>query len=78
MNCSDRLGSNSTSDSVGDVHDINALFHPSVPPSQAVATLKTTNGHRMMLKFLQYAQSSRCYTSSDSSVSYAAASLIFE
>lgn len=46
---------------------------------QAVATLqKTSNGHRMLLKFLQYAQSSQCYTSSDSSVSYAAASLIFE
>ncbi|XP_037773674.1 protein MEMO1-like [Penaeus monodon] len=36
------------------------------------------HGHRMLLKFLQYAQSSQCYTSSDSSVSYAAASLIFE
>ena len=57
----------------GATHGINI-----VPPRQAVATLKTTNGHRMMLKFLQYAQSSRCYTSSDSSVSYAAASLIFE
>ncbi|XP_071523570.1 protein MEMO1 [Panulirus ornatus] len=53
--------------------------HPIGVLLNAVATLqKTSNGHRMLLKFLQYAQSSRCYTSSDSSVSYAAASLIFE
>lgn len=53
--------------------------HPIGVLLNAVATLqKTSNGHRMLLKFLQYAQSSQCYTSSDSSVSYAAASLIFE
>ena len=46
---------------------------------QAVAKLnQTPNGHRMKLKFLQYAQSSQCRTPADSSVSYASASLIFE
>nr|CAG4652008.1 EOG090X09ZA [Triops cancriformis] len=39
---------------------------------------KTLNGHRLSLKFLNYAQSSRCRSSSDSSVSYAAASLVLE
>lgn len=36
------------------------------------------NGHKMSLKFLKYAQSSKCSTMSDSSVSYAAAALVFE
>nr|CAG4644141.1 EOG090X09ZA [Lepidurus arcticus] len=39
---------------------------------------KTSNGHRLNLKFLNYAQSSRCRSSTDSSVSYAAASLVIE
>ncbi|XP_076066499.1 protein MEMO1 [Oratosquilla oratoria] len=53
--------------------------HPIGVLLSAVSTLqKTSNGHRMSLKFLQYAQSSRCFSSNDSSVSYAAASLIFE
>ncbi|CAM1308751.1 MEMO1 (predicted) [Pycnogonum litorale] len=36
------------------------------------------NGNRPSMKFLKYAQSSQCYTMADSSVSYAAASLIVE
>jgi len=53
--------------------------HPIGVLLNAISSLqKTHNSHRMLLKFLQYAQSSRCYTSQDSSVSYAAASLIFE
>lgn len=40
---------------------------------------KSNNGAPgMSLKFLKYAQSSQCYNMSDSSVSYAAASLLFE
>ena len=33
------------------------------------------NGHQFTLRFVKYAQSSRCTTMKDSSVSYAAASL---
>lgn len=39
---------------------------------------KTGNGHKMSLKFLKYAQSSQCVSMQDSSVSYAAAALVFE
>nr|CAG4641046.1 EOG090X09ZA [Eulimnadia texana] len=39
---------------------------------------RTSNGHKMSLKFINYAQSSQCRTSSDSSVSYASASLLIE
>lgn len=38
----------------------------------------SVNGHKMSLKFLKYAQSSKCSNMSDSSVSYAAAALVFE
>ena len=37
----------------------------------------TSNGVKMSLKFVDYAQSSQCRSFSDSSVSYASASLIF-
>ncbi|XP_075226694.1 protein MEMO1-like [Lycorma delicatula] len=37
-----------------------------------------TNGHKISLKFLKYAQSSQCINMNDSSVSYAAAALMFE
>ncbi|PSN42752.1 Protein MEMO1 [Blattella germanica] len=37
-----------------------------------------SNGHKMTLKFLKYAQSNQCCSMSDSSVSYAAAALTFE
>jgi MEMO1 family protein len=53
-------------------HPISVLLH-------AVAALKKSGQcPPMSLKFLQYAQSSKCQHSSDSSVSYASASLIFE
>ncbi|KAF0296165.1 Protein MEMO1 [Amphibalanus amphitrite] len=53
--------------------------HPIGVLLNAVAKLnETPNGHRMKLKFLKYAQSSQCRSPSDSSVSYASASLIFE
>ncbi|XP_013784937.2 protein MEMO1-like, partial [Limulus polyphemus] len=38
----------------------------------------TSNGHKMSLKFLYYAQSSQCLSMHDSSVSYAAGSLQIE
>ncbi|KAA3679214.1 MEMO1 family protein [Paragonimus westermani] len=40
-------------------------------------TCDTQSGFRCQLRFLHYAQSSRCQTMNDSSVSYAAASLVF-
>ncbi|KAG5325428.1 DCMC protein, partial [Pseudoatta argentina] len=45
----------------------------------AIHSLKgNTNGERMNLKFLKYAQSSQCNNMNDSSVSYASASLVLE
>lgn len=44
---------------------------------QAVNNLQC-RGYRMSFKFLKYAQSSQCFNMSDSSVSYASGSLIFE
>lgn len=44
---------------------------------QSVKALQA-RGYRMSFKFLQYSQSSKCFNMSDSSVSYAAGSLIFE
>ncbi|XP_067000842.1 protein MEMO1 [Anabrus simplex] len=54
--------------------------HPIGVLLQAVHSLKKspTNGHKMSMKFLKYAQSSQCCNMSDSSVSYAAAALTFE
>ncbi|XP_014213751.1 protein MEMO1 [Copidosoma floridanum] len=53
--------------------------HPIGVLLQAVQSLReTSNGQRMSLKFLKYAQSSQCNSMSDSSVSYASASLTFE
>ncbi|GAB0087474.1 MEMO1 [Sergentomyia squamirostris] len=51
--------------------------HPIGVMLQAVNTLKT-KGHNMSFKFLKYDQSSQCKSMSDSSVSYASGSLIFE
>lgn len=51
--------------------------HPIGVLLRAVEALKK-QGYKMSLKFLQYAQSSKVYNMSDSSVSYASASLIFE
>ncbi|XP_066279428.1 protein MEMO1-like isoform X2 [Branchiostoma lanceolatum] len=42
----------------------------------AVKYLKTANSHTLSLRFLNYAQSSRCRRKEDSSVSYAAAALV--
>lgn len=39
---------------------------------------QTLNGVKMSLKFVDYAQSSQCRSFSDSSVSYASASLVVE
>ncbi|GFR76870.1 mediator of cell motility 1 [Elysia marginata] len=51
--------------------------HPISVLLNAIAHLRSTsNGVRMELKFLKYAQSSHCETSSDSSVSYASASFV--
>ncbi|XP_069680720.1 protein MEMO1 [Periplaneta americana] len=54
--------------------------HPIGVLLQAVSSLQKSgsNGHKMSLKFLKYAQSSQCCSMSDSSVSYAAAALTFE
>uniref|UniRef100_A0A1B0CMT0 Putative dioxygenase n=1 Tax=Lutzomyia longipalpis TaxID=7200 RepID=A0A1B0CMT0_LUTLO len=51
--------------------------HPIGVLLQAVAHLKS-RGYSMSFKFLKYAQSSQCKSMSDSSVSYASGSLIFE
>ncbi|XP_063236906.1 protein MEMO1 isoform X2 [Bacillus rossius redtenbacheri] len=54
--------------------------HPIGVLLQAIHSLQLsgTNGHKMCLKFLKYAQSSQCCSMNDSSVSYAAAALTFE
>ncbi|KAG0436325.1 hypothetical protein HPB47_018010, partial [Ixodes persulcatus] len=53
--------------------------HPIGVLLNAVDTLQSSgNGHRMALKFLKYAQSSQCMSTSDSSVSYASAALRLE
>ncbi|XP_012059200.1 PREDICTED: protein MEMO1 [Atta cephalotes] len=53
--------------------------HPIGVLLQAIHSLKgNTNGQRMNLKFLKYAQSSQCNNMNDSSVSYASASLVLE
>nr|CAD7394130.1 unnamed protein product [Timema cristinae] len=54
--------------------------HPIGVLLQTIHSLKMsgTNGHRMVLKFLKYAQSSQCCGMNDSSVSYASAALTFE
>lgn len=52
-------------------HPIGVLLY-------AAAHLKETKNVPMSLRFLNYAQSSSCVSMSDSSVSYAAASLIFD
>lgn len=51
--------------------------HPIGVLLQAVNTLQA-RGYKMSFKFLKYAQSSQCYRSNDSSVSYASGSLIFD
>ena len=53
--------------------------HPISVLLQAIHSLKgNTNGQRMNLKFLKYAQSNQCNNMNDSSVSYASASLVLE
>ncbi|XP_066593279.1 protein MEMO1 [Prorops nasuta] len=53
--------------------------HPIGVLLQAINSFKgKTNGQRMNLKFLKYAQSSQCINMHDSSVSYASASLVLE
>jgi len=53
--------------------------HPIGVLLNAIASLRASgNGVRMELKFLQYAQSSQCETSRDSSVSYASAALVIQ
>lgn len=54
--------------------------HPIGVLLQAASYLQRagTNGHKMSLKFLKYAQSSQCISMNDSSVSYAAGALTFE
>ncbi|XP_049815318.1 protein MEMO1 [Schistocerca nitens] len=54
--------------------------HPIGVLLQAVNSLQKSgsNGHRMCLKFLKYAQSSQCNNMNDSSVSYAAGALTIE
>lgn len=51
--------------------------HPISILLQAVQALVASN-YRMSFKFLKYAQSNQVTTQSDSSVSYASGSLIFE
>ncbi|KAJ1527648.1 hypothetical protein ONE63_007610 [Megalurothrips usitatus] len=51
--------------------------HPIAVLLQAAAVLGK-RGDRMSLKFLKYAQSDQCCNMSDSSVSYASASLVFQ
>ncbi|XP_046743332.1 protein MEMO1 [Diprion similis] len=53
--------------------------HPIGVLLQAISSLRSnTNGQKMNLKFLKYAQSSQCNNMSDSSVSYASAALLLE
>ncbi|XP_065882573.1 protein MEMO1-like [Dysidea avara] len=52
--------------------------HPIGVLLQAIDHLKSTTQAKFQLKFLHYAQSSKCKSYSDSSVSYAAASLTIE
>lgn len=52
----------------------NPLFFKNLQSVQALQS----QGYRMSFKFLKYAQSSQCFNMSDSSVSYASGSLIFE
>ncbi|VDD79829.1 unnamed protein product [Mesocestoides corti] len=51
-------------------HPIGVLLH-------AIDALKSTTLEQPTLKFVQYAQSSKCRSQRDSSVSYASASLVF-
>lgn len=50
--------------------------HPIGVLMQAVNALKDAQNASFSLKFVQYAQSSKCHNKKDSSVSYASASLI--
>ncbi|KAJ8683118.1 hypothetical protein QAD02_018910 [Eretmocerus hayati] len=53
--------------------------HPIGVFLQAIQAMKeSADGQRMNLKFLKYAQSSQCNNMSDSSVSYASASMVVE
>ncbi|KAK6636699.1 Protein memo1 [Polyplax serrata] len=54
--------------------------HPIGVLLQAISHVQnsSTNGNKMSMKFLNYAQSSKCFKMSDSSVSYAAAALVIE
>jgi len=46
---------------------------------QAITALQqNANGHKYSMKFTQYAQSSKCHSNKDSSVSYASASFAIE
>jgi len=49
--------------------------HPIGVLLNALAVLRKGNGHQYQMKFIQYAQSSKCNSMRDSSVSYASASL---
>lgn len=61
-------------------HETNShSFFFFFPLLQMVDQLRgNTNGLKMSLKFVDYAQSSQCRSFSDSSVSYASAALVFE
>lgn len=50
--------------------------HPISVLLQAVRALEQEVGAKAVLKFVQYAQSSKCRSMRDSSVSYASASLV--
>ncbi|KAG1688213.1 Protein MEMO1 [Nymphon striatum] len=52
--------------------------HPIAVLLNAVSCLHSRSENRISMKFLKYAQSSQCYNMGDSSVSYAASSLVIE
>lgn len=77
MNIIETLNPTAFSDYLKKYNNTICGRHPIGVLLQAVKCLDS-RGYKMNLKFLQYAQSSQCYHMSDSSVSYAAGSLVFD
>ncbi|XP_026292391.1 protein MEMO1-like [Frankliniella occidentalis] len=76
MDCIEDLNPNAFSDYLKKYDNTICGRHPIAVLLQAASVLEK-KGNRMSLKFLKYAQSDQCFTMSDSSVSYASASLTF-
>ncbi|KAK3907851.1 Protein MEMO1 [Frankliniella fusca] len=76
MDCIEDLNPNAFSDYLKKYDNTICGRHPIAVLLQAAKVLEI-KGNRMSLKFLKYAQSDQCCSMSDSSVSYASASLTF-